>query len=465
MKLRQTQKMAQILALTPEMRQSLHILQLPVLELKDFIKDQVEENPALEAKEKDRERSALTEKVESIINADRVPGTSFSADSDDDLEKKSEYQKTLITRPPTLGEHLLKQLRMLALDKRRQIIGEYIIGNIDENGYLNASLHEMTSGLNREKQDREKISGEEIKKMIEIIQSFDPCGVGARNLKECLLLQLKMDREYFSLAGKIVKNHLSELLKNNLPAIAKKMKISAAELKAAVSLISSLEPKPGRQFISGGENTIPNPVPDIILEKIEGKYEIIINNRDLPSLRISNFYLNLIKSDSADEKTKIYIQEKIKSALNLIKSIAQREETMRKMVRQLLEIQKDFFELGERTYLKPLTLKDIAKTIDRNESTVSRIVRRKYIKTPLGTYRLDFFFTKGLKTHSGAEVSQELIKTKIFNLVDDEPASAPLKDSDLAEALNSEGINIARRTVAKYREELNIPPYHRRKNK
>ncbi len=464
MKLRQTQKMVQTLALTPEMRQSLRILQLPVMELRDFLEAQVEENPTLEAEDKSNETSDLVEQAEKILSAGSFSDQSFLAGEEEDGEKKSEYQRSLITRPPTLGDHLLKQLRMIPLKEIQYAIGEYIIGNIDENGYLNATLHEIAKEVNTTGPE-EPCSKKDAEDILHLIQSFDPPGVGARNLKECLLIQLRLRKKYFSLAGKIVKYHLSDLMQNNTRIIAKKLKVPPETIEAALHDISQLEPKPGREFSASSAQFMSRPIPDIIIEGTPGKYEIIINSSAVPALRINHFYLDLLKSDVTSDEAKEYIQEKVKAAMAVIKSIAQREETMRTLIKCLIEHQKDFFRYGERTYLKPLTLKDVAREIGRNESTVSRVVRKKYIKTPLGIFRLDYFFTKGVKTLSGTDVSQELIKTKIFELIEEESSSSPLKDSALAEMLTKDGIKIARRTVAKYREEMDIPPYHSRKNK
>lgn len=465
MKLKQTQKLVQTLALTPAMRQSLRVLRLSVLELKEYVDTQIEENPALEAEENREQLPLPMDTIEKLVNTGLEPEQSFLAYTDEELNKKADYQKSLITQSPTLGDHLLKQLGILSLNAPQYKIGEFIIGSINENGYLNISLHEITNAINKKNTLVDMITKKDVEEVLAFIHTFDPPGIGARNLKECLLLQLRYPPAHSPLAYKIIKYHLSDLLKHKLKVITKKLKVSLESLNSAIEEIASLEPKPGRAFMPSINQYIPKTVPDVIVENIDGKYEIIINNKEVPKLKVSHLYLELLKSDTTPKETKKYIQERIRSALNLMQAIVQRENTLIKMVTHLLKIHKDFFEYGERVYIKPLTLKAMAKIIGRNESTVSRMVHKKYIKTPFGIYCFDYFFAKGMETLSGQNISDELIKTKILHLIEDESLDSPLKDNDIAKILNKEGIKIARRTIAKYREDLKIPPSHKRKKK
>ena len=462
MDMKQRQKLSQKLTLTPYMRQSLRMLELPLLELKDYLEAQLEENPTLKREETSSEDSLPYEKIEKFIQQERNLTDFSSIQSQEEVAKKHDYKKTLISKAPTLEEHLLKQLRTFSLDKQSRRIGEYILTNLDKNGYLNLSLEEIASKLNKKKAPDEKITKKDIEKVLGLIYNFDPPGICARNLKECLLIQLRLKNKQESLAYKIVSLYLSELIKKKIALIAKKLKVSSKEINAALGEISSLSPWPGKSFESTTAQIISASAPDIIIQKTEGKLEVIVNTKFLPKLKINPYYMNLLESKKVSPKTKKYIQEKINSALALIKSVSQREETVQKIVQNIVEIQKDFFEQGDRSLLKPLTHKKIAKIVKRNESTVSRVINSKYIHTPYGDFKLNHFFSKSLETACGHDVSQEYVKHQILDILK-EKDSQNLKDSEIAKLLKTDGVKIARRTVAKYRKELNIPAYHQRK--
>lgn len=464
MKFKQTQKLVQILALTPQMRQSLRILQLPLIELKAHLEREAQENPVLEYDDVSSEYS-LSERLEKIIEFQHTPQDSISNFRLEELKKKRDYKESLISQSPTLQDHLLRQLRMLPLTKRKYKIGESIITSLDDNGYLNVSTKEIADSFNKGSKDENKINKKETEEVLLLIQDFNPIGVGARNLKECLLLQLKYRGKEKSLEYKIVKHYLVELVKKKIKVIARDLNVTLSEVHKAIKKISSLEPKPGSSFVPVRDGGIISPVVDVIVEKNGNKYEIIINKNGLPKLKISRYYLNLIKSKNISPQTKKYIQDKITAALGLFKSVSQREETVLRITNYLIKVQKDFFQYGDRSLLKPLTLKDVAKVVKRNESTVSRVASKKYIQTPQGIFKFDYFFSKSLKNEEGENLSLEFIKSEILNLIDEENPDKPLKDSEIAELLNKEGIKIARRTVAKYREELKIPSYHKRKKK
>ncbi|OQX79788.1 MAG: RNA polymerase sigma-54 factor, partial [Candidatus Omnitrophica bacterium 4484_70.1] len=374
-------------------------------------------------------------------------------------EKKQNYKRNLITQKITLQEHLLRQLRLHRLREKEYKIGEYIIANIDEDGYLKESCDEILESLGKEM----SISKEEVEKIIKLIQTFDPVGVGATSFKECLLIQLNAKKIKNPIVYEIIQKYLSLLARKKLKEIAKQMNTSLSKIEKAAKIISKLDPKPGKKF----SFTDPPPLitPDIIVEKINNRYEIVINSRSLPPLRISSYYKNLLNSSSVSRETKKYLQEKIKKAVELIKTLTEREKMIKKIVEYILQIQNDFFEEGDISLLKPLTLKELAEKIKKNESTVSRAVNKKYIQTPYGLFPLNYFFTSHFKTDDGKKISTQKIKSLILELIEEEKPHHSLKDSQLTRILRRYGIRIARRTVAKYRKELGIPSYSQRKKK
>ncbi|MCM8823999.1 MAG: RNA polymerase factor sigma-54 [Candidatus Omnitrophica bacterium] len=465
MELKQSQKLTQKLALTPQMKQSLYILQLPIMELKNYLEKQLEENPVLEKEEVESEYplNEWEEKTENILQYTKEICEPH-LNSSPDKERSYEYKQGLIVQPLTLEETLLKQLRTLPISDKKYRIGEYIITHLDENGYLTVSDKELLNELNKNVGE-EKVTQQDIKEVLEIIHKFEPYGIGARNLKESLLIQLKCKNKANTLAYKILSSYLPELLKNKTKFIAKKLKVSQEELNKAIKEISLLHPKPAKALptsITKGV-TLYN-YPDIILDNTNGSYEIILNTRSLPRIKINDYYLKLLKSNKVSSSIKKYIQEKINSALGLIKAISQRDETILKIAQHIVKIQKKFLESGDSALFKPLSLKDIAKITNHNESTISRVVNSKYIQTSYGTFKLSYFFTKSLKTKNGEKISQELVKSEIWDIISEEDKNKPLRDKDIVQILKNRGIEIARRTVTKYREELKIPPYHQRKN-
>ena len=465
MEIRQIQKLSQVLALTPQMKQSLQILQLPLLELRAYLESQLEENPVLESEDLSLadETGIPKESLDKLIEHKEDLSSFSSQESHEELQKKRDYKESLITKPPTLQEHLLNNLRMASFKEKKYEIAEFIVGNLDEDGYLNISLEEIVNSLNKKYSPHEQITKKETEEIIHIIQALGPPGIGAKNLKDCLLIQLRLKNRQKSLAYKIAEGYLAELAKNNFKLIAKKLKVSMDELNKARKEISKLEPRPGRTFSFAATQEISHSSVDISVENVEGQYKVSANIKGIPRLRISKYYLNLLKSKQTSAETKEYIRDKLKAALGLIKAVSQREETINKIAELIVNIQKDFFEHNDTSLLKPLTLKDVAKIVNRNESTISRVVNSKYMDTPFGVYRLDYFFAKSLKTDAGKSISDEYIKCRILNLVEEEDTKKPLKDGDITSILKNDGIKLARRTVAKYREQMDIPPYNRRR--
>ncbi|UCC95707.1 MAG: RNA polymerase factor sigma-54 [Candidatus Omnitrophota bacterium] len=470
MDIKQRQKLSQRLALTPELKQFIHILSLPLLELKGYLETQIEENPVLEYKKpaKDLETPLSEKQTKELFGSgeENIENIGRYNQEPSQLKKKYEYRETLITKQETLHEHLLRQLKFHHLKGKNYAIGEFIIIHTDENGYLTVSADEIVTALNKQLlPEAQKITKKDIEKTLTLIHTFDPIGVGARNLKECLLIQLRAKKMHNSLAFIVVEHHLSALAQKKIAPLSKKLKEPVEAIQRALKIISSLDPKPGRAFSQEAKTCIAAQPAEIIVEKVADKYEVIINNRPLPHLKISSRYKKLMQAPKVSKETKKYILQKLKSALWLRKILLQREETIRKIAHCILKIQKEFLLDGDVAHLKPLTLKEVARLIGRNESTVSRIVRNKYIQTPYGIFKLDYFFSPHLKTIQGEKVSTANIKSLIFNFISEESHVRPLKDSQIVAALKKEGIRIARRTVAKYREELKIPPYHTRKSK
>lgn len=463
MELKQTQKLSQVLSLTPLMKQSLQILQLPLIELKSYVDNQMEENPVLEFAAAAEQSQPVEETIEQLMEMPDHYSETLPAATDEEDNKRKHYQDSLTIKHPTLQDHLLKQLRTYSFkNPDSYAIGEFIIGNIDDNGYLNMSIEEIARLLNKSQQLIEPVTYETVEKILSAIQTFNPPGVGARNIKECLLIQLKQKDQDHTLAYTLVKNHLTSLANGSDAILAKKIKTTPEAIVQAKKLITSLLPKPGSSF-HAMTIELSSATPDIFLQKNMNKFEIIINTRGLPPLKISNYYKNLLKAHDTPVHIRKYLQEKIMNAMGIIKALAQREETIRKIVTEIVHHQKDFFELNDPALLKPLMLRDISVKVNRSESTISRVVNSKYMETPYGTFRLDYFFNKSMPTNEGNTVSQEHIKSKIYNLVSEENQTQPLKDCHIADIINKEGIRIARRTVAKYREELKIPPAHARR--
>ena len=468
MKLRLTQKMAQKMALTPQMRQSIHILQLPLLELKSYLEQQVEENPILEdSQESEFKENVSDREIQKLIELSSQDDRKDYEDyfnagfSQEEMKEKQSYGESLLTKQITLQEHLLKQLGLHPLNELARKIGEFIIGQIDENGYFQGAPEEAAETL--------KVGPGDIQNAFSLIQTFEPVGVGARNLKECLLIQLDSKDKHGSLAYRIVENHLADLAKNKTELIAKKLsaeggsasggKVTVERIKEALKEISVLEPKPGRSF---GQVEARRIIPDITVEKIEDNYEITINGRGLPSLKISPQYKNLLKQKDTPQGTKGYLKEKLDSALWLIKAVNKRRETISRVAECIVQTQKEFFEFGC-GHLKPLTMKEVARIVERNESTISRVANSKYMQTPYGIFELSYFFSGSFKTDRQDTVSTDTVKAQITTLIEDEDQQRPLSDDKIVTSLRiSQGINVARRTVAKYREKLKIPPSHLR---
>ncbi len=445
---------SQKLIMTPKLRQAIQLLQYNSLDLNDYLKHKIEENPLLEMEsplyevekaqelpdERERDWKELVEEYDDISYRQPVD------------KNKVEYNyEAFTTYTKTLKEYLIEQLNLTIMDDKAYLIGDYIIQNIDENGYMDAKIEEIV--------EETKSSPEEVEEVLKIIQTFEPLGVGARDLKECLLIQLRAKDDIDPAIIKVIDDHLDDLACNRMVKLAKELNIDISKMQEICDYIRTLEPKPGRAFSDGGQH-VKYIVPDATIEEIEGEFVIILNDITGPRLNINSYYRNLLKN-SPDDKTKDFLSERLDSALWIIKSIEQRRQTIYKVIESILKFQSDFFKKGEKA-LVPLTLKEVADDIDLHESTVSRATNGKYIQTPKGVYELKFFFSSGLSALDG-EISSTSIKLAIKQLIEEEDPKKPLSDQKISDRLKDKGYFISRRTVAKYRDELNIPSSSMRK--
>ncbi|AHF08218.1 RNA polymerase factor sigma-54 [Desulfitobacterium metallireducens] len=454
LRLEQTQK----LIMTPELRQAITILQFSALELSSFVDEQLMENPLLEVVEENASSAnSETEKENATQNSEEHNEAENTWDMD--WEEYFQRQEERVTREyepgssetkrmepfvataPTLQEHLLEQLHVQKLSIPVNQV-EYIIGNLDDNGYLELPLEEIA----REQGIPVASAG----KALSIVQSFDPLGVGARNLEECLRLQLPLIPDAPAHMSEFLR-HLEDLAAGRLQRIATQMKVSTPEVQALADWVRKLDPKPGRRF--SGSSEVRYIVPDVVVEEIEGQFIILVNDITVPRLGINQAYRTALSQNKEDD-TRKFVEQKLNSAAWLIRSIEQRRTTLYKVANALVNRQEEFLRRGVR-YLRPLTLKDIADEIGVHESTVSRATSNKYVQTPRGIFEFKFFFASGIKNEPG--VTTEGIKQALKNLIASENPKAPYSDQKLSELLKEKEMEISRRTVAKYRDELGIP--------
>ncbi|KUK36824.1 MAG: polymerase sigma-54 factor [Clostridia bacterium] len=456
--LEQTQK----LIMTPELRQAITVLQLSAVDLAQYVENAMLENPLLEVTEDaDAEGVASSEKFKDDFTREWCEYLSECGQVDRSFdrawaeEEGERYNfEHFVAQVPTLSEHLDLQLRLALSDPRDLKIGEFLIGNINDRGYLQISLEEVERTYGYPVRETERI--------LKIIQSFDPPGVGARDLSECLLIQLEQRGWRTPALEKLVRQYLGDLANGNLLKIAAALDLPVQDVQHMADLIKTLDPIPGRNFSRPGENRYI--APDVVVEKFDDEYIILVNDISVPRLMINKTYQSLLnQQESCDPGTAQFIQNKLKSAIWLIRSIEQRRLTLYRVVSCIVEFQKEFLDKGVK-YLKPLNLKQIADAAGLHESTVSRAIANKYIQTPQGLFELKFFFTSGVENVlAGKMVAAESIKQVLKELIAGEDPCRPYSDQQLCELLQAKGINIARRTVAKYRQEIGIPPVRQRK--
>jgi RNA polymerase sigma-54 factor len=489
--LSQQMKLMQVLA--PQLQQSLHLLQAPTLELKALVEQELEQNPLLEevpimelqrgSKETDDGSvPAAADLAEPPADVTFDPATEretgpvddFQAEFDrlsrldqewrehfsqlnvpsrqnDEEKEKRQFMFDSLSTVISLQEHLLEQVRMSDLTEAQRSVAEMIIGNIDDRGYLQSKVDELAFATN--------VPAEQIAEVLKVVQTFYPPGVGARDLRECLLLQLERAGRKESLEYRVVNEHLEALGRRRLPEIAKALDTTIRNVQDAAERISHLEPCPGREFLPDTHQYV---VPELFVEKVGNDYVVSSNNDYVPHLRISNTYKDLMAQTDSSNEVREYIREKIRAGKNIIKSLHQRQQTLLNIAREIVRRQSDFMEFGV-SHLRPMTMLEVAEVVGVHETTVSRAVSGKYIQTPQGVFEMKYFFTSGIQTANGADISNMSIKDILADMVRCEDTSNPLSDEQIVKLLEEKGIKIARRTVAKYRSELKILPSTLRK--
>jgi len=468
-RLEQVQRQQQKLILSPQMQQAIHLLQLPLTDLSQLLQQEMMNNPVLEELAvTDDNAASKSEEDTSNPEVDFDEEFSRLAQVDDewkeyyqqsgsyirvsqDEERRRQYYEASITTQETLHDHLLNQWNVFSVPGIDKNLGEIVIGNLDSNGYLTVSLEEISQTTG--------IPAEQLEKALKIIQTFHPVGVGARNLSECLMLQLVRLDKANSLAARIVQNHLDDLGKKNLANMAKSLGVPANEVQKAAELIATLEPKPGRIFDKEATHYA---IPDVIVNKVGDNYIVMSNDERVPHLRISNLYRNLMKEKNLEGETKDYIRNKVQAGKWLIKNIQLRQQTIYNIAQTIVKEQKEFLDNGI-GYLKPLTMQMVATQVGIHESTVSRAIAGKHMSTPRGLFQMKYFFTPGLQNQSGENISTTNIKEMLTGIISKENSAKPLSDQDIVELLKTKGMNVARRTVTKYRKELKILPSNLRK--
>lgn len=455
--LSQTQK----LIMTPELRQAIQILQFNNVELMEYLNNQLEANPFLEVVDKkDEDSKDDIDKADSYLDGDdtndkidwkevveRYDDISYKVNEiANDTEKRQSFE-SYTSKKASLKEHLMLQLGMSVKTEKERKIGEFLIESLDRKGYLSSSIHDISLQMNESHID--------VEKTLHIIQGFDPVGVGARNLSECLMIQLKEKGIQDRNAYVIVDKYLDDIATNKMQKISKELGIPVQRVQSICDIIKMLEPKPARGFVVDSDN-IRYIVPDVTIEKIDDEYIIIINDGNLPSLSINSYYKQLANEIDDKEASK-FLSDKLNSSMWLIKSIEQRRTTLYKVVESILKFQRNFFDYSDGV-LKPLILKDVAEDISVHESTVSRATNGKYVQSPRGLFELKYFFTSSISDGNSDEgVSSTNVKLQIKEIIEKENAQKPLSDQKISDILANKGINISRRTVAKYRDEMKIP--------
>jgi len=465
-------KLSQRLVLTPALQQAIKLLPMTTLELTNLLNQEVVENPLLEEVTQEDIRNADNQaKVEGADPDPSVPTEQQDTWDDGDFEyffgeylndgyrprahaefKEAPPLENTLTKEPSLADHLLWQVGDRLKEPQSQEIGNAIIGNLNEDGYLVASLDELASmgGWNVET----------IEGVLGVVQDLDPVGVAARSLQECLLLQLRALGFTGGPTERILQEAMHLLENKHLPALARHLEVSIDEAKQHVEIIQRLEPKPGRRFTDERSHYV---IPDVYVIKLDGDYVATLNEEGLPRLRVNPLYRKFLdRSKGGTAETRAYVREKIQSAIWLLKSIDQRQRTIQKVAGSLIKFQESFLDEGVE-HLQPLVLRDVADDIGMHESTVSRVVNNKYMHTPQGVYEMKYFFHSGISHLSGRSVSSTSVKNRIRQIVEAEDVRRPLSDAKIVTVLERDGLVLARRTIAKYREELKIPTASRRK--
>jgi RNA polymerase sigma-54 factor len=462
--MQQVQNLSMQQALAPQLQQSLQILQAPMLELRALIQAEIAVNPVIEEErtepsleEKQRELDDFQQEFEHLAKLDEewrdymAQTSAYSSRSQEDEERRQFFFDSLVGNE-TLQQHLLEQLQTSDLGPTERKIAELIIGNIDDVGFLQSSIEEMAQNTGLEPA--------QLQSVLEVIQTFHPVGVGARDLRDCLLIQLRRLGKHESMETRIVEHHLDDLGKRRFPEIARRLGTTPEQVQKCANFIATLDPKPGQIFAPDPNHYV---LPDVTVEKVSGEWQVSLNGEQIPHLRISNTYKDLMAQDGNGAEVRDYIRDKIRSGKFLIKSIHQRQQTISNIAHEIVARQQEFFENGP-TALRPMTMVQIADAVAVHETTVSRAISGKYMATPWGVFEMKYFFTPGYQTADGEAMSNTSVKNAIAELVKGEDTRAPLSDQEIVAILTERGIPIARRTVAKYRAELGILPSNMRKS-
>ena len=470
--MKQSMNLSQTLRMTPQLQQAIKLLQLSRMELETAVRKELEENPVLEDVEgpgdegnqevSTTEANSIQENAEAQAAQDPQKHDEFDWESYLDTQYKPTQSsgsgneeimnyENMISTTATLFDHLMWQIRNSGFNDEEQNLAGILVSYIDDDGYIKVPMEQVA--------EDEGVSKEDLESVLPFVQEFDPPGIGARDLQECLLIQAKHMQEDTRDFVTLITNHLKDLEKKNYEGIAKTMGRDLEEIVEMTKIIYTMDPKPGRQFLSNDTQYVS---PDVYVYKVGDEYMVSLNEDGMPRLRISNFYKNVLQGKSSNNVTHEYIQEKLRAAVWLIKSIHQRQRTIYKVTESIVKHQKDFFEKGP-GFIKPMILRDIANDIGMHESTVSRVTTAKYVHTPRGIFELKYFFNSGINTDDGDALASESVKLKIKSLVSVEDPKNPLSDQKIVDLLKKDGIQIARRTVAKYRDVLKILPSSKRK--
>lgn len=483
--LKQNLKLSQQLIMTPQLQQAIKLLQLSRLELVDTINQEMEENPLLEETTPDElsideVHADVEEDVQSIDKEDsKAPERATELTGEGDGREEFDWNNYLedygpvgvsydkpdgdaptldnvLTESPSLTEHLMWQMKLSPFTEDEMRVGSQIVGNLDQNGYLCATLAEVAQ--------LESVGEDTVEKVLRRVQEFDPPGVAARNLQECLLIQARIFIKERNLLETIISDHLKDLELKNYVHIARRLKVPLKEVEIAVLLISKMDPKPGARF---SEERVQSIIPDVYVVKSGDDYKIILNDDGMPRLRISNFYREIMagvggRDHTEEENGKKYIRDKVQSATWLIKSIQQRQKTIYKVAESIVKYQREFFDYGI-DHLKPLVLRNIADDVEMHESTISRVVTNKYMHSHRGIFEMKYFFGSSIQRTSGDNIASKSVKEEIKQLIGKEDPKKPYSDCEIVDLLKAKGIDIARRTVAKYREMIGILPSSKRK--
>ena len=481
----QSPELRQEMKINPRLYQAMELLHLPLLDLQQRLKQEMTENPFLEVVEGDTEQEVELDQDGVDEDGDEVDWESILLDGFDAGGRRAQYEARDFdfptpSRAPDLRDHLENQTQLLTLSGREQRIAQEIIGNIDDDSLLRCPLETITEDLNSWLEDVRGLALEaaedespeelaamlapfdvgEVEAMLETVQDMDPPGVGARDLRECLLIQLRESGEEDELIRVMVDEHFDDLLSHRWANIARALGVAPRMVQDAADRLARLDPKPGLRYSPEPEHYI---VPDLIVEKISGEYMVFANDTSMPQLRLARSYQEVARDKRLFRgENKTFIKDKLNSASWMIQAIEQRRQTMLKVMQYIVERQRGFFENGVQ-HLRPLTLREVADHIEMHESTVSRVTNEKFVQTPRGVFSLKYFFSSGLSTTSGTDISARGVKAKMEALISGEDTRKPLTDMALVKLLRADGVRIARRTVAKYRDQLGILPARMRK--